>query len=268
MKNIVAIPLRKIIRDPRCQPRVNAIDSEHVEEMREAKAEGAKFPPVVVYREQFSMGGPENFYLSEGFHRFEVFDLDAEETIEAEVRDGSIEEAIINSMASNVGHGLKRTKGDGRKAIETMIAMCPDWSDRRIADHVKLSFSYVSSIRRNCVAPHTSTQSEPTVPVVRVGADGKKREYATKPVDVSVETVAEVRERVEKSAETKPQATQTATATSFDWKEWKKNFGSLVRLLDQAAGLAGVKNGKEHGKALTDLDGIQKFIVTSLQKAR
>ena len=268
MSEIVHLPLRKIIRDPRCQPRVTPLDAEHVEEMREAKANGATFPPVVVYEEKHSPTRTD-YYLSEGFHRFEVFDLDAEETIPCVIRDGSLEDAIVNAMASNAAHGLKRTRGDLKKAIETMLEMCADWSDRRIAEHCRCSFSYVSLVHRDrdeAEGVHNAHPEQHTpTPVVKKGKDGVEREY-TKPAKEApkVKEFKEIAKEAEEAAKVKHEG--PAAPAGFDMREWTKSFGTVVRLMAVAANRAAMMNGPEHRTAMLAADTVQKFITQTLSK--
>ena len=265
MSDIVYLPLRKIIRDPRCQPRVTPLDAEHVEEMREAKANGATFPPVVVYEEKHSPTRSD-YYLSEGFHRFEVFDLDCEGEIPCILREGTLEDAIVNAMASNAAHGLKRTRGDLKKAIETMLSMCSDWSDRRIAEHCRCSFSYVSLVHRErdgvCDTAHPD---ESHAPVVKKGKDGIEREY-TKPAKEApkVKEFKEVVREAEEAAKVKHEG--PAAPVGFDIKEWSRSFGTVVRLMAVAANRAAMMNGPEHRAAMLAADSVQKFITQTLSK--
>jgi len=273
VNDVQRFPLRDIIRDPKCQPRVKPLDNDHVEDLRTAKANGAKFPPVVIYREQFSLG-KYNLYLSEGFHRFEVYDLDAEEYIEAEVRDGTLDDAIVNAMASNCNHGLKRTSGDLKKAIVTLIEMKSDWSDRRIADHVHASHSYVSQIHRDL----TPDDDRPE-PKVKVCSDGVERNVVKpKPSPAKVKPKVEPNPAPVKPslppverATTVEAAAMKAEATlgdGFDWPSWNKHFGGLVRLVGEAAKQAGIHNGDEHRAAMNAADAIRKFCVAALSKPR
>lgn len=252
---IESIPLRKIIRDPKCQPRVDGLDMEHVEELREAKANGATFPPIVVYREQFSLSGPENLYLSEGWHRFEVYDLDAEETIQAEVREGSLDDAIVNAMASNASHGLKRTRGDLGKAIDTMLAMKPDWSARELAAHLHCSFSYVASRRRDAEESEQKPKNPPKV------------QKPEKFKEVLAKAEVEATRTVERAAESVPAGVPLAAAV-FEMKDWSKHFGSVVRMVSQAANLGGTHGSPEYREVINTLEKVQQFITRSLTKGK
>lgn len=123
------------------QPR-QAISDETVLEYAEALRDGAVFPPVVVVRDG------ANLWLVDGFHRFHAHRRCGRETIAAEVRDGTLRDAVLYSLSANVEHGLRRTNADKRKAVLTMltnklVAMDDDgnpWSNREVA-------------RRCCVGP-------------------------------------------------------------------------------------------------------------------
>ena len=48
-------------------------------------------------------------------------------------------------MADNIG--LRRTHEDKRRAVRSMLERHPDWSDRRIAEHVGVDHKTVGSVR-------------------------------------------------------------------------------------------------------------------------
>lgn len=123
------------------QPR-EAISEETVSEYAEALREDAVFPPVVVVRDGASL------WLVDGFHRYHAHRRCGRETIAADVRAGTLRDAVLHSLSANVEHGLRRTNADKRKAVLTMltnklVATDDDgnpWSNREVA-------------RRCCVGP-------------------------------------------------------------------------------------------------------------------
>lgn len=242
MNDVQRFPLRDIIRDPACQPR-EGLDKEHVEDIREAKAAGRSIPPVVIYCEEFSLG-KRNYYLSEGFHRVEAYDLDAEEFIEAIVRDGTLDDAIVNAMGSNADHGLKRKAGDKRRAVEAVLKYRPTWSDRMVADHVKVSNGYVSQIHREMEEKLEKRRvpTEERKPVVRTGKDGISREVVKKekPEPVIEIVVPEEGEQPEAKPAIQP------GKPKFDNVEWGKRWGSTVRLINEIANATGTYGSNEH----------------------
>ena len=94
------------------------IDKDVVAEYAEAMKDGAKFPPVIVYREK------SKHYLADGFHRVEAAKENGETEIVAEVRDGGFNDALRLALGANAAHGLRRSNADKKRALE--IA----WSNR------------------------------------------------------------------------------------------------------------------------------------------
>lgn len=93
------------------------------------------------------------------------------ENIEAEVKQGTRRDAMLFSFGANAGHGLRRTNGDKRRAVSTMLgdAEWSGWSDREIArrcavDHVmvgRLRASLVESTSEGMPVTSTNGSDEP-----------------------------------------------------------------------------------------------------------
>ncbi len=138
------IKLDQIVADADCQLR--AADSKAtVKEYADALAEGATFPPVMVFRDHEG-----RHWLADGFHRFEAHRAAGLETIAALVHEGGRREALLHAAGANASHGLRRTQDDKRKAI---LALLKDpewrqWSDREIAKRTATSDKTVAKLRR------------------------------------------------------------------------------------------------------------------------
>jgi len=130
------------------QPR-QAISDETVLEYAEALRDGAVFPPVVVVRDG------ANLWLVDGFHRFHAHRSCGRETIAANVREGTLRDAVLHSLSANVEHGLRRTNADKRKAVLTMLTnklVATDdrgnpWSNREVARRCSVSLDLVNRVR-------------------------------------------------------------------------------------------------------------------------
>jgi len=130
------------------QPR-EAISEETVSEYAEALREGAVFPPVVVVRDGASL------WLVDGFHRYHAHRRCGRERIVAEVRDGTLRDAVLHSLSANVEHGLRRSNVDKRKAVLTMLTnelVATDdegtpWSNREVARRCCVSLDLVNRLR-------------------------------------------------------------------------------------------------------------------------
>ncbi len=159
-----------------------SIDEATVAEYADAVKAGANLPPVEVFHDG------NDYILADGFHRVMAYQRIARETISAKVFKGTAKDALIHSLGSNKGHGLKRTNEDKRRAALWTIRECPDWSDRKIAEHTGLSNTFISNVRsessRQVSTVDTSTKPQlSTVDscVKRTGKDGKSRKLPAKP---------------------------------------------------------------------------------------
>ena len=130
------------------QPR-EAISDETVLEYAEALRDGAVFPPVVVVRDG------ANLWLVDGFHRFHAHRRCGRETIAADVREGTLRDAVLHSLSANVEHGLRRSNADKRKAVLTMLTNKlvatndegNPWSNREVARRCCVSLDLVNRLR-------------------------------------------------------------------------------------------------------------------------
>lgn len=71
--------------------------------------------------------------------------------IEAEIKEGTWNEALLESTRQNLTHGLKRTNADKRRDIERCLTnpLTGKWSDNRIAKWCGVSQPFVSSIKKD-----------------------------------------------------------------------------------------------------------------------
>ena len=138
------IPITSIVADNDCQLRA-AGSKATVLEYADALADGASFPPVVVFREDDG-----RHWLADGFHRFEAHKAAGRDAIHADVREGGRREALLHAAGANASHGLRRTQEDKRKAILALLhdAEWRRWSDREIAKRTMTSDKTVGKLRR------------------------------------------------------------------------------------------------------------------------
>ena len=160
------VALDRLLTDSGTQVRAE-ISEFIVAEYVEALGEGARFPPVVVFRAD----GVD--VLADGFHRVRAYQQAGRDDIEADVYLGGPAEALWFALGANRAHGQRLTEGDKRRAIELAYEAWPDISQRRIAAHVGCNQSYVGRVR---------AQVNPRIhlPDKVVGRDGR-RSPATKP---------------------------------------------------------------------------------------
>ena len=152
-----------LILDPRLQPRI-AVDNEVAREYAHAMMRGDIFPPVVVYAEN------DQYYLADGWHRYEASRIVGRETITARVRIGTIRDAVYYSASANATHGLPRTNADKRRAVLRLL-MDDEWqrlTDKAIGNIARVSDGMVNKVR-------IELQESGDIPVLtqRIGVDGR-----------------------------------------------------------------------------------------------
>ncbi len=145
-----------------------AISEPVVAEYAERMAEGAQFPPVVVYADGCCRpDGSVIYYLADGFHRMQAATRNQFVDIDAEVRPGTREDALWFAIGANKENGHRMTAGDKRHAIVLALATWPDRSGRLIAEQLGCGLSYLQRVKDE-VTPRGQ------VSYVRVtGKDGK-----------------------------------------------------------------------------------------------
>lgn len=105
-----------------------AIDKDVVAEYAEAMKDGAKFPPIFVYREERKPRKGKkapDLYLADGYHRVGAAKELGLDEIEADVREGGFNEALKYALHANAEHGLRRTNADKWHALEVT------WKNRK-----------------------------------------------------------------------------------------------------------------------------------------
>jgi ParB-like chromosome segregation protein Spo0J len=166
------IKLDLIIQDKDIQQRAGGLQSARVREYSKAMKNGDIFPPVIVYQgcEDLETGNSETvhieqrYWLADGFHRCAAAAEAGLTEINAEVRDGTRRDALLEAIRANAAHGVRRTNEDKRKAVFTMLTddEWSQWSDHKIAQETHTTQPFVSKLRRL-----TSNST------VRLGADGR-----------------------------------------------------------------------------------------------
>lgn len=146
---ILLLPLAKVDRDPRCQSRVR-LCAETANEYAAAYREGVALPRPVAYFDG------AKYRLADGFHRVEAARMAGKKHLEIEVRDGTLRDAILHSVGSNVRHGLRPGPEDKRHAVGMMLndAEWAQWSDARVAERCGVSRWLVADVRRDLVRTH------------------------------------------------------------------------------------------------------------------
>jgi hypothetical protein len=155
----VKLRLDSIRLDAGTQTRAH-IDDATVAEYAEAMVQGDRFPPVVVFQNR------GDFIMADGFHRVKAGRRAKLKHIMAEVRQGGRSDALRFALGANDKHGLRRTNGDKRRAVEMALAEFGKLSDRLISEMCAVSVQTVGNIRHQL----SILDSSP-----RMGKDGKLR---------------------------------------------------------------------------------------------
>ena len=160
--------------------RRSGLDREHVAVLAE-RAE--QWPPIVVHRADHS--------VVDGQHRVAAARQLGLGHIRAVWFDGSADDAYVEFVRCNVGHGLPLSLDERRAAVRRILQTHADRSDRGIAELCGVSPKTVARVRDEL---GVAGASEPGA--TRVGRDGRAR-----PVDA-----AGVRQRIAEELEKCPDA--------------------------------------------------------------
>ena len=137
------IGLDKIRIDGGTQSRVK-IDENVVAQYADDVLNGDEFPPVVLFHDGV------DYWLADGFHRYFANKRINSPGISAEVKEGSVRDAILHGIKANNKHGLRPTNEDKRKGVMTMLKDIEwqDYSNRDIAEICGVSHTLVNAIRK------------------------------------------------------------------------------------------------------------------------
>jgi len=158
------LSIAQIVRDPTLYVRAG-INEDVVGAYAERMGAGDDFPQVVVFQEG------DDYHLADGFQRTLAAQRIGREDIEAEVQQGTAQEALWFAVGANRTHGVRLTPADTRHAIQLARRAFPDHSQSRIAEQVGCSRSYVEKM----VAEQHAAQADTSVnlPERVTGKDGK-----------------------------------------------------------------------------------------------
>lgn len=156
--DIRELPLDELVLDPNLNLR-DRLDEFTVERYADS---WERLPPITVYEIK------GRWLVADGFHRHAAAVLLGLQTIPAEVRKGSMTDALDFVASVNLFHGLPLTRSERRRAVEVKMRIHHDWSDRRMAEELGVSRELVAKTRRNLI----EAGQVPNLPG-RIGADGK-----------------------------------------------------------------------------------------------
>lgn len=136
------------------QARVS-LNQDVVKEYAESMREGDVFPPITVFFDG------SDYWLADGFHRYFATKANALTSIDAEVKNGTLDDATLFAFSANSKRGLSMTFEDNRNIIYAMLRH-PEWSkwtNTAIAKHIGVSSMTVGRVK----ATMEKKEDEPTV---------------------------------------------------------------------------------------------------------
>lgn len=137
-----SINLLNIRIDGKTQSR-KELNQERVNEYSEMIREGIEFPPITVFYDG------SDYWLSSGFHRYFASKQAGKASLDCDVKEGTVTDALWFSLGSN-NHGLDKTAEDKRYMMQIIIDN-PIWSklsNNKIAAHIGVSNMTVGRIRK------------------------------------------------------------------------------------------------------------------------
>ena len=147
-EQIVQLNLELIRIDGGTQPRAE-LRNDVVNEYAELMRAGAAFPPVTVFYDG------QDYWLADGFHRFHAWRrAQANQPLEVEVIQGTLDDARWYSYGVNKTHGLRRTNQDKERAVRTALLhpRAAGLSNVQIAEHCGVTEKTVRKYRQQSEA--------------------------------------------------------------------------------------------------------------------
>lgn len=129
-----------ITTDKELKPRA-LITSSVVYEYAEAMRNGEIFPPVIIFND-----GKTN-WLADGYHRYYAAEQAGIESLSAEIRTGTRQDALKYALGANTTHGLRRSNVDKRRSILIALRLLGGRSNREIGRIVKVDDKTVAKYR-------------------------------------------------------------------------------------------------------------------------
>lgn len=216
------LELEQIRIDGGTQSRVE-LNQETVAEYAQAFTDGAEFPPVVVFFDGAS------YWLVDGFHRYFGADHAGIDSIAADVRNGTQQDAQLFSFSVNADHGLRRSNADKRKSVTGALKhpVSSKWSDNQIAKHCGVHHSTVGDVRRSLAesasdkpAERTYTTKHGTTAVMNTANVGKSKPAQTQAAAIAKlpkeEQAAAIAKPIHKKEAPEPQQQEEDEYTELD----------------------------------------------------
>jgi protein gp37 len=176
----VTLPLELISRWPEVQPR-EELDRPTLTTYTDLyRDDSDRLPPVIVFQDGI------DYVLADGFHRVEAALQAGCSQIAADVRPGTLRDAILHASGANK-HGKSYSNADKRRIV-TRLLEDPEWSqwsDNAIARHCGVTHEFVRRLRRSLATvasetPSLSDQEKLPRSLITVISETPSRTYRTK----------------------------------------------------------------------------------------
>lgn len=246
----VHVPLDRLA--PADSPRLDGANPEYVRLLAEFDGD---LPPILVHR--------THMRVIDGMHRLHAAALRGQRTIDVHFFDGTEEQAFVESVRANVGHGLPLSLADRTTAARRIINSFGSWSDRVIAEITGLAPVTVGTIRRSL----TTVEQ----PASRIGRDGRARPVdsnqgrriaaeiirrdpqtslreAARQAGISPATVRDVRARLDRGEDPTVDARRPAVVDGQVTRTIRRvsaNIDDLLRSLQQDPSLRFTDSGRQ-----------------------
>lgn len=97
-------------------------------------------PPIVVYHTD------HKYLLADGFHRWAAATRKGWEYIEAEVREGTYEEASEYAIYANLKHGKPLTREEYKNAVRRLKLLHPDWGFEQLSRAIARGIRFIETV--------------------------------------------------------------------------------------------------------------------------
>jgi ParB-like chromosome segregation protein Spo0J len=187
-------------RHPESQIRAEP-DPSLIAEYAEAMIEGAEFPPVVIYQDQ---DGTK--YLADGHHRVDAAALAAlkdsrrRAEVLAEIRPGTLQDALRHALQANTLHGKRLSQADYRRAIRMAFdngLVTVERAADIVPALVTLTGCSVRTAQENSIAERRAMISKRDRMIWAMHREGRSQEAIGAELDVDHSTVSRVIDRVQ-----------------------------------------------------------------------
>jgi ParB-like chromosome segregation protein Spo0J len=192
-----------LTRHPETQVREQA-DQKLIAEYAIAMIEGTTFPPVVVFEDESG-----DRYLADGYHRVDAAALAAlkvkgrKAEVLAEIRPGSMDDAIRYALQANHVHGKRLREADYRKAYGMMVDrdLLRSIPLKRVVDEVRSILGCSRQLATELSLPtRNQKRAERNQRIAEMHAAGRSQEAIGKALKIGQQTVSDVLSRITESA--------------------------------------------------------------------